>query len=280
MSVVLRVTYDGSDFHGFARQHSRPDGRPLPTIQGALEDALAILYGQHVTVRGASRTDSGVHAEGQLVAFEPPFAIPMRGLVLGLAGRLPRAIVVTSAWQEFTLDGRPLDPRRRNQGKRYRYVIRCATLRDPMTRRFEWHLPRAFDLGAMRAAAELMVGEHDFAAFRAAACQAPTSVRRINSITITAEPAEPQPWGDPNVFTRHREFARLTIDIDGQAFLHNMVRIMVGSLVEVGDGRRQPEWIRSLIDARDRTISGITAPAQGLTLVEVRWHRKVPLRTE
>ncbi len=280
MSVVLRVTYDGGDFHGFARQHSRPDGRPLPTIQGALEDALAILYGQYVKVRGASRTDSGVHAQGQLVAFEPPFAIPMRGLVLGLAGRLPRAIVVTSAWQEFTLDGRPLDPRRRNQGKRYRYVIRCATLRDPMTRRFEWHLPRTFDLEAMRAAAALMVGEHDFASFRAAACQAPTSVRRINSITITGEAEPLQPWGDPKVFTRHREFARITIDIDGQAFLHNMVRIMVGSLVEVGDGRRRPEWIGSLLDARDRTISGITAPAQGLTLVEVCWRQRLPVSAE
>lgn len=275
MSVVLRVAYDGSRFHGFARQNPLPSGRPMPTIQGALEDALEILYGRPVRVRGASRTDAGVHARGQLVAFEPPFAIPMRGLVLGLAGRLPKAILVTSAWEEQRPDGRPLDPRRGNLGKSYRYVIRCATLRDPMRRAFEWHLPRHFDLGAMREAAAMLVGEHDFESFRAAACQAPTSVRTLNAITITGEGEGDREGiaGDPQVFDRIRPLSRVIVDVDGHAFLHNMVRIIVGSLVEVGDGRRSPGWIASLLEARDRTIAGMTAPAQGLTLVEVRWRR-------
>jgi len=273
MSVVLRVAYDGSGFHGFARQNARPDGRPLPTIQGALEDALAVLYGRRVVVRGASRTDAGVHASGQLAAFEPPFDIPMKGVVLGLAGRLPRAIIVTSAWVEHRPDGRPLDPRRRNGGKRYRYVIRCSPLRDPRTRAFEWHQPRDFDLEAMRLAAARMVGEHDFSAFRAAACQSPTTVRTISSIVIRGEAEEVSPFGDPRII-RPCVLERVITDVEGHAFLHNMVRIMVGSLVEVGDGRRPPEWISELLAAGDRTLSGITAPAQGLTLVEVRWTQK------
>ena len=127
----------------------------------------------------------------------------------------------------------------------------------------------------MNAGASAFVGEHDFASFRAAACQAPTSVRTVNAITITGEARVDRSFGDPRV-TRECDLERVIIDVDGQAFLHNMVRIMVGSLVEVGDGRRDPAWISELLDARDRTISGITAPAQGLTLVEVRWAQKKP----
>ncbi|MEZ4384745.1 MAG: tRNA pseudouridine(38-40) synthase TruA [Nannocystaceae bacterium] len=271
MSVVLRVAYDGTDFHGFARQRSRPDGRPLPTVQGALEEALAGLYGAPILTRGASRTDAGVHARGQVVAFDPPFAIPARGLLLGLAGRLPATVVATSAWEEAGADGGPLEPRRHNLGKRYQYVIRCAGLRDPLGQRFEWHRARRLDLAAMRAAAERLVGERDFASFRAAACQATTTVRRIHAVTV-AGVADGERLGDPELVAGG-PCDRVVVDVDGQAFLHNMVRIIVGTLVEVGDGRRPPAWIDEVLAARDRRRAGITAPAHGLTLLEVRWPR-------
>ena len=271
MSVVLRLAYDGTDFHGFARQRSRPDGRPLPTVQGALEGALAGLYGAPIVTRGASRTDAGVHARGQVVAFDPPFSIPARGLLLGLAARLPATVVATSAWEEAGPDGGPLEPRHHNLGKRYRYVVRCAGLRDPLRQRFEWHRPRRLDLAAMRDAAARLVGEHDFASFRAAACQAKTTIRQIDAVTVTAAD-DGERLGDP-ALVDGGPCDRVIIDVHGQAFLHNMVRIIAGTLVEIGDGRRAPAAIDAALAARERRSAGITAPAQGLTLLEVRWPR-------
>lgn len=274
MSVVLRVAYDGAAFHGFARQRPRPDGRPLRTIQGALEAALSELYRQPIEVRGASRTDAGVHARGQIVAFDPPFAIPPRGLVLGLAGKLPDDLIVTSAWEEVPADGGRVEPRQRNLGKHYRYVIRSATLRDPDTIGREWHLPRRpLDLDAMRDGAARLIGELDFAAFRAAACQAPTTIRRITAITITGEPVGLGIGGDPAVIEA-TPAGRVIIDVEGKSFLHNMVRIIVGTLVKVGTGRRPPSWVDELLTGRDRHLAGVTAPAHALTLVEVRWPNK------
>ncbi|MCA9637900.1 MAG: hypothetical protein KC420_17855, partial [Myxococcales bacterium] len=263
MSVVLRVAYDGSAFHGFARQRPRPDGRPLPTVQGALEEALAALYHAPIEVRGASRTDAGVHARGQIAAFDPPFAIPPRGLLLGLAGRLPPTIVALSAWEEAAADGGPIEPRRHNLGKRYQYVIRTSTLRDPLAVAREWHVPRALDLAAMRGAAARMIGEHDFAAFRAAACQAATTIRRIEAITIRGEAGELGVAGDPSVIASAPP-GRIVVDVEGQAFLHNMVRIIVGTLVEVVLGRPPPAAIEPALPSGDRRHAGPTAPAAGL----------------
>ncbi len=267
MSLFLRVAYDGTDFSGFARQADRPDGRPIRTVQGQLEVAIASLYGQSVRTRGASRTDAGVHARGQLVAFDPPKPIPVGGVLAALADRLPPDLTVTAAWEEARTD-----PRRGNLGKHYRYQIRCTRAADPATDRFAWHYGRAIDPVAMQRAARRLEGEHDFGSFRAAGCQAETSVRIVDRVDVTWRAASATNRGDPGARdARVDDREWIVIDVHGRAFLYNMVRIMVGSLVEVGRGRRELAWIDALLARPDRTAAGPTAPACGLTLVEVKW---------
>jgi tRNA pseudouridine38-40 synthase len=245
------------------------------TVQGELEAALATIYKEPVSTRAASRTDAGVHAEGQLVAFDPPFAIPSQGLLLALASRLPPDMSALAAWLEHDRDQGFVDPRRRNVGKHYRYDIRCARSRDPLARRTQWHLARRLDVASMQRAARLFAGTHDFASFRGQDCQAVTTERRIFDVAIREHQDVLGPTGD-----RYRLDAvsgpdgrpdRVEIHVRGLAFLKNMVRIMVGTLVEVGLGRRAPESIAELLVEADRTRAGVTAPPHGLTLVEVVW---------
>lgn len=281
MSVLLRLAYDGTDFHGYARQPARPTGAEIRTVQGELESALGKLYKQPIATRAASRTDAGVHAEGQLVAFEPPFPIPLPGLLRGLSAALPPDAVATAAWEEHGVNGAPVEPRHQNGGKHYRYRIRCTPLRDPVTRRFEWHLGRALDVGAMQEAGRAFVGTHDFAGFRASDCQASTTIRTLTDVAFECiKKSDVGPPGDPGHMTLggggsgpgHPGGADVLLaHVSGQAFLKNMVRIVMGTLVEVGLGRRRPDSIPDLLREPERRRSGATAPAQGLTLVEVRW---------
>jgi tRNA pseudouridine38-40 synthase len=274
MTTLLRLAYDGTEFHGFARQLDASDStRSVRTVQGELEAALAKLYKQEIRTRGASRTDAGVHARGQVVGFDPPFVIPPRGLLLGLASGLPRDLIASAAW----VVDETLDPRFVNEGKHYRYRIRLSSLRDPLTERFEWHLPRRVDVEAMREAAARLVGEHDFAAFRATDCQAKTTVRRVRSIelrTITIAELDPLA-GDPGRVDPADGLAVIEIDVRGDAFLKNMVRIITGTLVAVGRGQFGPERIDEVLRTGDRTRAGSTAPAQGLTLIEVYWPERL-----
>lgn len=273
MSVLLRIAYDGADFHGFARQPPRPDGRPIRTVQGALEAALSDLYRAPITVRGASRTDAGVHARGQLCAFDPPTAIPARGVVFGLRARLPADLAALSAWEEVDEDGGPIEPRHQNLGKHYRYTLRCAAAPDPIGIRYAWHLGRDLDLEAMAAAARLFCGEHDFAAFRSRACQAQTTIRRLRAVEVTGVDAASVPHGDPAIYPAPTR-EQVIVDVRGEAFLHNMVRILVGTLAEVGLGRRAAATIEAALARGDRRDAGVTAPAAGLTLMEVLWDRE------
>jgi tRNA pseudouridine38-40 synthase len=261
VSLLLRVAYDGSKYHGFARQIGQE------TIQGELERALSHLYRSPIEVRGASRTDAGVHAQGQLVAIEAPLSIPPEGVVSALRGLLPRDISVWSAWQEDTPEDGPLHPRFCNGGKHYRYQIRTTPNRDPFGDRFVWHCDREMDAEAMQAGANYFVGEHDFAAFRAVDCQAKTTVRRLQRVDVVRCPAPIRYPADGS------EMPMVTIDVHGEAFLKNMVRVMVGSLFEVGRGKRPPSWIAELLHAKQRARAGATAPASGLTLIEVKWPR-------
>jgi tRNA pseudouridine38-40 synthase len=270
MTTLLRLGYDGTEFHGFARQLDAGDAaRSVRTVQGELEAALAKLYKQEIRTRGASRTDAGVHARGQVVGFDPPFVIPPRGLLLGLAAGLPRDLIASAAW----VVEETLDPRFVNEGKHYRYRIRLTSLREPLSARFEWHLPRRVDVEAMRAAAARLVGEHDFAGFRATDCQAKSTVRRVRSIELhTQTVAELDPLvGDPGRVDPAEAIAVIEIDVRGDAFLKNMVRIITGTLVAVGRGQFGPERIDEVLRSGDRTRAGSTAPAQGLTLMEVFW---------
>ena len=274
MAMVLRLVYDGTDFHGFARQHHEGQA-PLRTIQGELERALGLLYKQPVATRGASRTDAGVHATGQIVAYDPPFAIPPPGLLLGLAAKLPRDLLASAAWTiaDPPDERGPFHPRFHTRGKLYRYRVRGTSLRDPINDRYEWHIPRPLALEPMREAAERFAGMHDFGGFRASDCQAKTTTRRIHSVELrTSTLAELDPLAHEGGRADGPEaLARLEFDVRGDAFLKNMVRIMVGTLIAVGRGQFGPERVDELFETRDRTCAGITAPARGLSLVEVFW---------
>jgi tRNA pseudouridine38-40 synthase len=284
VSTLLRVAYDGAGFHGFARQAPGPAG-PVRTVQGELEQALAVLYKQPVATRGASRTDAGVHARGQLVAFEALLSIPPRGVARGLNGRLPPDVVVLAAWDETGEDGGPVDVRRGNAGKHYRYRVRCTEARDPMAPRFQWQLRRRLDPAAMQRAARAFVGTHDFGSFRGSACQAKTTERTIDDVVVrwgadaqgpTHDRGRLDPAAHDGGTPGHGPDA-VEIDVHGRAFLFNMVRIMVGTLVEVGLGRRPETSIPELLARPDRARAGTTAPACGLTLMEVRWPSSGPM---
>jgi tRNA pseudouridine38-40 synthase len=279
-SVLLRVAYDGTDFHGYAAQ--KPNPEPVRTVQGELEEVLSVLYKRPIATRAASRTDAGVHAYGQLVAFEPPTRIPLPGLARGLNSKLPNDVSILAAWEEPDV----VDVRAGNKGKYYRYRMRCSEVADPLARRYEWYLGRRLDPGAMKSAAQLLVGTHDFASFRSSTCQARTTERTIRAVEITFGPSAVGPMGDlgridPVVHKGEPQPGPVSawgpdwveVHVWGDAFLHNMVRIIVGTLVEVGVGRREPASIEELLTQPDRTKAGITAPPSGLVLVEVAWRR-------
>lgn len=249
--IRLIVEYDGTSLCGWQRQANGP------TVQGHLEAALARLLAHEAPVIGASRTDAGVHARGQVASFRTERPIPLHGVRRGLNSLLPREIAVRDA-AEVPDD---FHPRFSATGKHYRYSILARPDRSPRLRDRAWHCSEPLSIEAMAAAAAALRGEHDFAAFRAAGCTAATTTRRIDSIDLSAP--------DPDLFGPAAGL--LTVDVRGNAFLRNMVRILVGTLVEVGVGRRPVAQVAEILASRDRTRAGITAPAHGLELMEVRY---------
>lgn len=260
-NIRLVVEYDGTGLCGWQRQANGP------TVQGHLETALAKLLDHEVRAVGASRTDAGVHASGQVAAFRTERPIPLHGIRRGLNALLPAAIAIAEAAEA----AEDFHPRFSATGKHYRYLLFTRADRSPHWRDRAWHCRprsggRVLDLAAMRDGAAALIGEHDFAAFRAAGCTATRTVRRIEHIEI----------GD-------RGESLVAIDVRGNAFLRNMVRIVVGTLVEVGEGRRPVSQVAEILASKDRTQAGITAPPQGLELVSVRYDgRKIspPLGVE
>lgn len=257
--IRLVVEYDGTGLCGWQRQANGP------TVQGHLEAALSKLLVHDVTVAGASRTDAGVHARGQVASFHTERAIPVHGIRRGTNALLPDAIAIVDASEA----GDDWHPRFSATGKHYRYLLLTRAERSPRWRDRAWHRPEALDRGAMRDAAAALIGEHDFAAFRAAGCTAKHTVRRIDQIEISELPGELV--GDGAAGVAPIVASVLAIDVRGNAFLRNMVRILVGTLVEVGQGRRSPSQVAEILASRDRTRAGITAPARGLELVSVRY---------
>jgi tRNA pseudouridine38-40 synthase len=242
--IRLVVEYDGSELHGWQRQNGQP------TVQQHLEEALAKLLQHEAPVAGASRTDAGVHARGQIASFRTEKPIPLHGIRRGLNSLLPESIAIRDA-AEMPED---FHPRFSATGKHYRYTILARPDRSPRWRHRAWHIRETLNLHAMHDASRALLGEHDFAAFRAAGCTAKTTMRRVDSIT----------------FTRlHPDL--IEVDVRGNAFLRMMVRILVGTLSEVGTGSRPGAQIAEILASKDRTQAGITAPAQGLELIEVRY---------
>jgi tRNA pseudouridine38-40 synthase len=237
----LLVEYDGTDFHGWQRQ---PAER---TVQGVLEDAIREMTGETVFVRGAGRTDAGVHADGQVASLDLEASIPTHGILRGLNSILPPDLAlldVAEAAPDF-------DARFSARGKVYRYTVWTHLVRSPRRARDAWHVRHPVDVAAIRAAAGALVGDHDFRAFRAADCDRRTTRRIVRRLDVD------------------RQGALLTLEVEATAFLKNMVRILVGTLVDVGRGRIGPEAIPHMLETGDRAAGGMTAPAHGLTLLRV-----------
>jgi len=245
-NIKLTVAYDGTEYHGFQEQR----GTGLKTVQEVLEKSLARLAGRFVRVIGAGRTDAGVHARGQVVNFDADgWHIPVERIVLALNGVLPPDVAAICA------ESVPADFHARFSAtaKTYCYTLYNSRVPSPFHRRYSLFVPRPLNDNAMRAAAERLVGEHDFASFQAVGTPVKSTVRILYRVTVERE--------GPLVFLRFR----------GNGFLYNMVRIMVGTLLEVGLGKRPPEDISAVLAARDRTRAGPTVPPQGLCLEEVEY---------
>jgi tRNA pseudouridine38-40 synthase len=265
-SFKIIVAYDGTDYVGWQRQANGV------SIQGLMEDALRELDGRAVAVAGAGRTDSGVHALGQVAAFTLARAIEPDAVVRALNAHLPHAIRVLSA------DEVPpsFHPRFDARTKAYRYRIWNGEVLSPFERRYAWHVPGPLDVQAMSAAARLVEGRHNFAAFQATGSDVATTEREVieSRILRTADCGLRIDCGVGIEDCGLREFrtphaALLEYQITGTGFLRHMVRTIVGTLVEIGRGRRPVEWITEVLASRDRAAAGPTSPAAGLFLVRV-----------
>src|SRR5438094_147953 len=239
--LKLTLEYDGTDFVGWQLQ---PNGR---SVQEELEKGLARLCGEPVRVTGAGRTDAGVHARGQVASLRVPRELPLKAWTAGLNALLPDDMACVRA--ESAPEG--FDARRWARGKRYAYAILVTAVRSPLERGRAWEIRRPLDVEAMRRAAPSLLGVHDFSALRAADCPAHTTVREIRKLEI------------------RQSGRRLELVVEATAFLKHMVRNIVGTLVEVGHGRREAGSLTALLEGRDRTLAGPTAPPHGLVLDEV-----------
>jgi tRNA pseudouridine38-40 synthase len=240
------VAYDGTDYVGWQRQ---PTG---PSIQGLLEDALREFDGTDVAVAGAGRTDAGVHALGQVASFSVERPIDAPTLVRALNHKLPPDIRVRDAREVPTRFHARFDANR----KTYRYRIWNGGVLSPFQRRYAWHLPGPLDVNAMNAAARLITGTHDFAAFQGQGSDTSTTTRTVFQSKIQSKIQNP-----------HSKI--LLYEISGNGFLRHMVRAIVGTLVEIGRERREPSWMNDVIGSCDRAQAGQTAPPHGLFLVSV-----------
>lgn len=238
--IKLTIEYDGTAYVGWQRQ---PNGL---SIQAVMEEAISQRTGEQVVLRSSGRTDAGVHARGMVATFMTERSLPLSAFCEGLNCILPPDIAVKRS-EEVSLE---FSPRYGAKGKHYRYCIFLAKYRSPLIRNYAWRLDSEIDIHLMRLAADYFVGEHDFAAYRTTGCAASTTVRRIDRIQV------------------ERDGDLVWIDVFGSGFLRNMVRIMTGTLVEIGLGKMSPERVRdSLLDPTLRP--GMTAPPQGLCLEEV-----------
>jgi tRNA pseudouridine38-40 synthase len=243
-NLKVTLAYDGTRLVGWQRQAEGD------SVQGLLEDALARFEGAPVTVHGAGRTDAGVHALAQVASVQLTCTHDVATLTRALNAQLPEDVRVRSI-AEMPLD---FHARFSARSKTYRYQIRHGTIADPFERAYVWHMPESLDVDAMRAAAGVLVGTHDFAAF-----QSMGSPTRDSRRTVTQSVIED-------------DAGRLTYEISGDGFLRHMVRAIVGTLVEIGRGFRTPDSMTSVLRGSARADAGPTAPPQGLFLVRVDYH--------
>jgi tRNA pseudouridine38-40 synthase len=243
--IALCVEYDGSVFNGWQTQLNPA----LNTVQETLERALSIIADQSVKVHCAGRTDTGVHASGQIVHFDTTSQRPLQAWVKGTNARLPRHVAVRWA-HEVTVD---FHARFSARSRRYRYIIANTPVRPALLAAFVTPYFYPLNERVMHAAAQQLLGENDFTSFRAVACQSRTPMRNLMELNVS------------------RQNDYVIIDVEANAFLLHMVRNLVGVLLAIGDGRRPPEWACEVLARKDRTCAGVTAPATGLCLVKVHY---------
>ncbi|MEA4923323.1 MAG: tRNA pseudouridine(38-40) synthase TruA [Eubacteriaceae bacterium] len=246
-NLLLTISYDGTPFSGWQRQPGRS------TVQGEIEKALSVLCAAQVKVDGTSRTDAGVHALGQRAGFSGGFAIPTGNIKFALNNLLPGSIRIKKV--EEKPEG--FHARYDCKGKKYIYKIINSKEKDPFMRNFCYYVGDDLDAAAMRKAAEYIKGEHDFKCFQAAGGKKlETTVRTVTDIEIKE-------------YDKCEHGREIEIHVSGDGFLYNMVRIIAGTLVDVGRGKIDPDGTKKIIEGRDRGNAGHTAPAGGLYLAEV-----------
>jgi tRNA pseudouridine38-40 synthase len=243
--ILLVVAYDGTNYHGWQVQPS------AVTIEGVLNETISRLTGEEIQVIGASRTDAGVHALGNVAVFDTESRIPGEKFCYALNQRLPDDIVI----QESRQVADTFHPRHCDCQKTYEYTIVNRTFPLPEYRNTAYFYYGTLDLERMKRAAEAFLGEHDFAGFCSAGAQVKTTVRTIYSLDIERDERE----------------EKIYIRVRGNGFLYNMVRIIVGTLLEVGKGAIAPEKLEQIIASCDRGQAGPTAPARGLRLLQIAY---------
>jgi tRNA pseudouridine38-40 synthase len=242
-NIKLTIAYDGTDFHGWQRQPG------IRTVQQVLEDALHEVTGEVVSTTASGRTDAGVHALGQVVHFLTASRHTTETFVRALNAHLPADVRVWTAIEKPQAFHATLDAR----SKRYRYVIDNGAYADPFQLRYSWHVRRRLDTAAMAHASAALLGRHDFHSFETDWPNRISSVRTIFDVAV------------------NRAGDRVTIEVEADGFLYNMVRAIAGTLARVGTGKRPESWVAEVLAAENRAEAGPTAPAKGLFLIKVRY---------
>lgn len=246
-NIALVIGYDGTGYNGFQTQ---PGGN---TIQDHLEAAILMLTGETVKLHGSGRTDAGVHARAQVAHFHTESKIPIERWSIALNTRLPNDIVVYEA-REMPLD---FHSRRSAKRKTYRYSIQNSKFPDLLHTRTRFHHPRPLDIAAMKEALAFVLGQHDFTSFCSIRCDKESRIRTIYSAELFVL-RDPLP-GDDQACSIH-------LEITGDGFLYNMVRILAGTLIQIGQGKRRPTDLKAILEAQNRSKAGPTAVPHGLTL--------------
>jgi len=242
-NIKITIEYDGKEFNGWQKQPNKLN------IQGTIEKAIESIVGHEVTVNASGRTDAGVHALGQVANFKTDSTIPIEKMAIAINSRLKKSIVIKNAEEVNDRFHSRLSCKK----KTYRYVINNSKQGTAIYRNLEYHISNDLDIEKMKQAANFFEGEHDFKAFKASGTSSKNSIRMIYKAEV------------------YKKEERIFIELTGSGFLYNMVRIISGTLVEVGLGKIQPQDIPEIINSQKRSNAGKTLPAHGLYLVSVEY---------
>ncbi|WP_428607478.1 tRNA pseudouridine(38-40) synthase TruA [Sedimenticola sp.] len=250
MRLAMGIEYDGSSFHGWQLQQSG-----VRTVQQMIEAALSKVADHPVRTHCAGRTDTGVHGEGQVIHFDTSSVRSLRGWLLGTNVNLPDDVNVN--WVRQVPDS--FHARFSATSRSYRYLILNRSTRSAIWRNRAVWIHQPLDASRMQAAARHLIGTHDFSSYRAVGCQAKSPVRTIDRLVVS------------------RQDERIQIEVTANAFLHHMVRNIAGVLISIGKGEQAESWSREVLEFRDRTLGGVTAPSEGLYLVDVEYPEEFDL---